>query len=229
MCLNCVRHPQGPCSATAAFLVAALPPVDCLAALLNLFERPGDEAGVATAGHFGAELPKLARRLLVAVDQFVQLEGVQLAGVVAVETVPHLLQKVSEPHLVIVGDERHVGQALCLGGLGGVGAHADSTVSQASPSAALRFEEISCLGDTIPDVAVSPTKTVEFDSELLERLHARRPEMSDRELLESMARMTLGRETLRRVQERNTLSEDEAIELGVKAVHEARRERRAAG
>jgi hypothetical protein len=45
---------------------------------------------------------------------------------------------------------------------------------------------------------------------------------------ESMARMTLGRETLRRVQERNTLSEDEAIELGVKAVHEARRERRAA-
>lgn len=68
-----------------------------------------------------------------------------------------------------------------------------------------------------------------FDSELLERLHERRPGMSDRELLESMARMTRGRETLRRVQERNTLSEDEAIELGVKAVHEARRERRAAG
>ena len=79
------------------------------------------------------------------------------------------------------------------------------------------------------NVAASPTKTVEFDSELLERLHQRRPEMGDRELLESMARMTLGRETLRRVQERNTLSEDEAIELGVKAVHEARRERRAAG
>ena len=85
------------------------------------------------------------------------------------------------------------------------------------------------LGATISGVAVSPTKTVEFDSELLARLHQRRPEMSDRELLESMARMTLGRETLRRVQERNTLSEDEAIELGVKAVHEARRERRAAG
>ena len=79
------------------------------------------------------------------------------------------------------------------------------------------------------DVAASPTKRVEFDSELLERLHQRRPETSDRELLESMARMTLGRETLRRVQERNTLSEDEAIELGVKAVHEARHERRAAG
>lgn len=77
-------------------------------------------------------------------------------------------------------------------------------------------------------MAASPTKRVEFDSELLDRLHQRRPEMSDRELLESMAKMTLGRETLRRVQERNTLSEDEAIELGVKAVHEARHKRRAA-
>jgi hypothetical protein len=78
-------------------------------------------------------------------------------------------------------------------------------------------------------VAVSPTKTVEFDSELLERLRQRRPKKGDRELLESMARMTLGRETLRRVQERSTLSEDEAIELGVKAVHEARHNRRATG
>ena len=88
---------------------------------------------------------------------------------------------------------------------------------------------LSLLSATISNVAVSPTKTVEFDSELLERLRQRRPEMGDRELLESMARMTLGRETLRRVQERSTLSEDEAIELGVKAVHEARRDRRAAG
>jgi hypothetical protein len=48
--------------------------------------------------------------------------------------------------------------------------------------------------------------------------------MSDRELLESMARMTLGRETLRRVQNRSTLSEDEAIELGVKTVREARQQ-----
>lgn len=60
-------------------------------------------------------------------------------------------------------------------------------------------------------MAASPTKRVEFDSELLE----------------SMAKMTLGRETLRRVQERNTLSEAEAIELGVKAVHEARHKCRA--
>jgi hypothetical protein len=40
-----------------------------------------------------------------------------------------------------------------------------------------------------------------------------------------MAKMTLGRESLRRVQERSTLSEDEAIALGVKAVHEARDKR----
>lgn len=96
-------------------------------------------------------------------------------------------------------------------------------VSESCPPGASR------LGATIPGVAASPTKRVEFDSELLERLHQHRPEMSDRQLLESMARMTLGRETIRRVQERSTLSEGEAIELGVKAVHEARRERRAAG
>ncbi len=55
------------------------------------------------------------------------------------------------------------------------------------------------------------------------------PTKSDRELLESVVLVEIGRETLHRVQERSTLSEDEAIELGVKAMHEARRERRAAG
>lgn len=77
-------------------------------------------------------------------------------------------------------------------------------------------------------MAASPTIKVEFDRELLERLRQRHPDKGDRELLESMAKMTLGRESLRRVQERNTLSEDEAIALGVEAVHEARRKRRAA-
>ncbi len=83
----------------------------------------------------------------------------------------------------------------------------------------------------MPGVSAAPigAVTVEFDSELLERLHEGRSDMTDRELLESMARMTLGRETLRRVQERNQLSEDEAVELGVEAVNEARRERRATG
>lgn len=81
---------------------------------------------------------------------------------------------------------------------------------------------------TISSMAASSTVKVEFDRELLERLRQRRPERSDRELLESMAKMTLGRESLRRVQERSTLSEDEAIALGVEAVHEARRKRQAA-
>jgi hypothetical protein len=52
--------------------------------------------------------------------------------------------------------------------------------------------------------------------------------MSDRKPPEPMAKITPGREALRRVQERNTLSEDEAIELGVKAVLDARRKRRVA-
>ena len=77
---------------------------------------------------------------------------------------------------------------------------------------------------TIGAMATSPTTTVEVDSDLLERLRKRRPERSDRELVESLAKITLGRETLRRVQERNALSEEEAIALGVRAVHEARRE-----
>lgn len=78
------------------------------------------------------------------------------------------------------------------------------------------------------EMASPSTIKVEFDRELLERLRQRHPEKGDRELLESMAKMTLGRESLRRVQERSSSSEDEAIALGVKAVHEARRTRRTA-
>jgi hypothetical protein len=77
-------------------------------------------------------------------------------------------------------------------------------------------------------MAAPSTIKVEFDRELLERLRQRHPEKGDRELLESMAKMTLGRESLRRVQERSALSEDEAIALGIEAVHEARRKRQAA-
>jgi hypothetical protein len=74
---------------------------------------------------------------------------------------------------------------------------------------------------------VSQTTGVEIDTALLKRLRERRPNKSDRELLESVALVAIGREMLQRVQERSTLSEDEAIELGVKAVREARCERRA--
>lgn len=79
------------------------------------------------------------------------------------------------------------------------------------------------------DPRVAQTISVEVDTALLERLRERRPGKSDRELLESVARMTLGRATLRRVQERNRLSEDEAIKLGIKATHEARQTRRDSG
>jgi len=66
------------------------------------------------------------------------------------------------------------------------------------------------------------TTAVEIDTELLERLRERRPGVSDRELVESMARIALGREALRRVQDCSALSEEEAVALGVEAVHEAR-------
>jgi hypothetical protein len=69
---------------------------------------------------------------------------------------------------------------------------------------------------------MSQTTSVEIDTALLGRLRERRPGKSDRELLESMALSVLGRTTLRSVQERNTLTEDQAIALGVRAVHEAR-------
>lgn len=70
-------------------------------------------------------------------------------------------------------------------------------------------------------MAVSTTR-VEIDSELLQRLRERQPATSDRELLESLAKIALGRESLRRVQECSGLDEEEATALGVDAVREAR-------
>jgi hypothetical protein len=73
------------------------------------------------------------------------------------------------------------------------------------------------------DFRMPQTTSVEIDTALLERLREHRPGRSDRELLESVVLIALGRETLRSVQERSDLTEEEAIELGVKVVHEARR------
>lgn len=70
-------------------------------------------------------------------------------------------------------------------------------------------------------MAVSTTR-VEIDSELLQRLRERQPATNDRELLESLAKIALGREALRRVQERSGLDEGEATTLGAEAVREAR-------
>jgi hypothetical protein len=78
------------------------------------------------------------------------------------------------------------------------------------------------------------TTTVEIDSDLLARLRKRRPEASDRELVEGVARIQLGREASGRVKERFAGVSSEEIEReAVKAVREVRREmaaeQRAAG
>jgi hypothetical protein len=69
----------------------------------------------------------------------------------------------------------------------------------------------------------SATTAIEIDTSLLERLRTRHPGKADREMIEDMAQVDLGFSLLRQAQERNALSEDEASELGVRAVHEARR------
>jgi len=74
--------------------------------------------------------------------------------------------------------------------------------------------------------AMAATTTVEIDSKLLERLRQRRPAKSDRELLESVARIQLGREASDRAAERfQGTSSDEIEREAIKAVREVRRER----
>jgi hypothetical protein len=71
------------------------------------------------------------------------------------------------------------------------------------------------------------TATVEIDLELLERLRKRRPEQSDRELIEGVARIELGFEAIHRLQERNAVAgvdEDEIMAEAVRGVKETRRE-----
>lgn len=72
------------------------------------------------------------------------------------------------------------------------------------------------------DLEMSQTTSVEVETALIERLRQRRPGLTDRELLESVVLSILGRATLRTMQERNALTEDGAIALGVRAVREAR-------
>jgi hypothetical protein len=61
-----------------------------------------------------AELPQFARGSLVAVDQVIELEGVDLAAVVARESFTHVLDQIRKPRLVITGDERSCGPSTCL-------------------------------------------------------------------------------------------------------------------
>ena len=65
------------------------------------------------------------------------------------------------------------------------------------------------------------TTTVEIDSELLARLRERSPGKSDRELLERVARIKLGFETILRVQARNGaagVDDDEVMAEAVSAI-----------
>lgn len=69
------------------------------------------------------------------------------------------------------------------------------------------------------------TTTVEIDTALLERLRERAPGKSDRELLEDIATITLGFETIGRVQQRNIDVDDgEVLAEAVNAIHEVRRD-----
>ena len=73
------------------------------------------------------------------------------------------------------------------------------------------------------------TTTVEIDRSLLTRLRKRRPKRSDRELLESLARIQLGREARARARARFAgVSSQEIEREAAKAVEEVRRERAAA-
>lgn len=77
-------------------------------------------------------------------------------------------------------------------------------------------------------MAVSGTRTVEIDSELLDRLRQRSPGHTDRETIERVARIQLGFETLRRVQERNegaNADDDDVMAEAVRSVRETRRAR----
>lgn len=72
------------------------------------------------------------------------------------------------------------------------------------------------------------TTSVEIDTELLKRLRERDPQKSDRELLESVAHIQLGREATARVRERFADVPSEEIEReAVKAVREVRADRAA--
>jgi len=80
-------------------------------------------------------------------------------------------------------------------------------------------------GAIIERMAMSPTTSVEIDTDLLDRLRKRRPEKDDRELVESAARIQLGREAIARVRKRFAgVPMDEIEREAAKAVREVRRE-----
>jgi predicted alpha/beta-hydrolase family hydrolase len=75
-------------------------------------------------------------------------------------------------------------------------------------------------GRTLSTMAT--TVRVEIDSELLARLRNRHPGKPDRELIEDLARIELSFGALADMRARNAMSEPEATDLAVRAVHDAR-------
>ncbi len=74
------------------------------------------------------------------------------------------------------------------------------------------------------------TTTVQIDSDLLARLRERSPGKSDRELLEDLASVTLGFETIQRVRQRTAeagVDQHEIEDEAVRVVRERRRLRSA--
>jgi hypothetical protein len=72
------------------------------------------------------------------------------------------------------------------------------------------------------------TTTIEIDSDLLARLRKRSPGKSDRELLENLAAVTLGFETIHRVQRRTAdagVAQEEIEGEAARVVREHRRRR----
>jgi hypothetical protein len=72
------------------------------------------------------------------------------------------------------------------------------------------------------------TTTVEIDSDLLARLRERSPGKNDRELLEDLATVTLGFETIERVRQRTAdagVDQQEIEDEAARVVREHRRQR----
>jgi hypothetical protein len=69
------------------------------------------------------------------------------------------------------------------------------------------------------------TTTIEIDTELLNELRAEDPGKPDRELIEDLAKLKVDFGTIRRLQERFDLPEDEAMAVGVEAARAARHSR----
>lgn len=71
-------------------------------------------------------------------------------------------------------------------------------------------------------MSVATKSSVQIDTALLRRLRERFPGRSDSALLESAARIRLGQAAIAEAQESFGLDDEQALALGVRAVHESR-------